>query len=71
MVKQRRPIWLYSGPFDPDRLSPDELSESDVWDWLMMVLKGAEKEPIGDFAPFDSEHLPNLLCIFSFLSNGL
>ncbi|RLN39003.1 hypothetical protein C2845_PM01G11200 [Panicum miliaceum] len=59
LVEQRMPLWLYSGPSDPDRAFTEELQEDDVCSWLMMVLKGADREDFRALAPFDCKNPPN------------
>ena len=31
LVERIRPMWLYSNPMDPDRVSPVELAKDEVW----------------------------------------
>ena len=35
---ENTPMWEYSGPMDPDRASPKELSRDEVWSCLSRVL---------------------------------
>jgi len=39
LVERTRPMWLYSGPTDPDCMSPVELAKDEVWSRLDRVLQ--------------------------------
>ncbi|RLN13215.1 hypothetical protein C2845_PM09G12780 [Panicum miliaceum] len=60
LAEQRKQMWLYYGPSDPDQVFVEELPEDEVWSWLLMVLKGADKDDIGGLTPFDCKNPPNL-----------
>ena len=36
--ERTRPMWEYSGPMDPDRALPEELSKYEVWSYLGRAL---------------------------------
>ena len=38
LAERTWPMWLYSGPSDPDRTSPEDLSDNEVWIRLGQVL---------------------------------
>ena len=38
LVERARPMWRYSGTLDPDRVSPEELPNDEVWSRLSRVL---------------------------------
>ena len=31
LVERTRPMWMYTGPTDPDHTSPEELAKDEVW----------------------------------------
>ena len=40
LAERTWPMWLYSGPTDPDRASPVELAKDEVWsrlDWVLQL----------------------------------
>jgi hypothetical protein len=39
LAKRMTRMWEYLGHVDPDRVSPKEMPDDDVWSWLEMVLK--------------------------------
>ncbi|RLN41819.1 hypothetical protein C2845_PM01G46480 [Panicum miliaceum] len=65
LAQRRKSMWLYSGPYDPDRAFAEELPEDDVYSWLMMVLKGADQAEIRALAPFDYKSTPNLVLVLA------
>ncbi|RLN34268.1 hypothetical protein C2845_PM03G29740 [Panicum miliaceum] len=60
LAERRMPMWLYSGPSNPDRAFAEELPEDDVYSWLMMVLKGADRKDFRVLASFDCKNPTNL-----------
>ena len=38
LAERTRPMWMYSGPTDPDRALPEELLNDEVWSRLGRVL---------------------------------
>jgi len=38
LAERVRPMWKYGGPSDPDRASPEELPNDEVWSHLDLVL---------------------------------
>ncbi|RLN07530.1 hypothetical protein C2845_PM11G03410 [Panicum miliaceum] len=67
LVEQRSSMWLYSGLSDLDRAFTEELPEDEVWSWLLMVLKGVEKDEIRGLTAFDYKNPPNLVCVLLLL----
>ena len=39
-------MWMYSGPMDPDRASPKELTKDEVWSQLDRVLQLRAQESL-------------------------
>jgi hypothetical protein len=39
LAMRRTRIWVYTGPADPDRVSPEEMPDDVVWSWVELVLK--------------------------------
>jgi hypothetical protein len=39
LAKKMSKMWEYTGPTDPNRVSPEVVSDDEVWSWLEMVLK--------------------------------
>ena len=39
-------MWAYSGPTNPDRVSPEELAKDEVWSQLDRVLQLRDKESL-------------------------
>ena len=46
LVERTWPMWMYSGPMDPDRVSPEELANDEVWSRLDRVLQLRPKETL-------------------------
>ncbi|RLN04177.1 hypothetical protein C2845_PM13G10200 [Panicum miliaceum] len=63
LAECRMPMWLYFGSSDPDRAFAEELPKDDVVSWLMMVLKGADRDDFRVVAPFDCKNPRNLVRI--------
>ena len=56
-------MWMYSGPTDPDHMSPEELVKDEVWSWLDGVLQLRDKESFeGKSRPLHAVKLSNLVC---------
>ncbi|RLM54761.1 hypothetical protein C2845_PM10G12180 [Panicum miliaceum] len=53
-------MWEYTGPSDPDRVSPEDMPDDNVWSWVEFVLKVGNQQTIGGLDAFDKGHLPNL-----------
>jgi hypothetical protein len=60
-------MWEYTGPADPDRVSPEPMSDDEVWSWLKMVLKVGNQWAVRGPTAFDREHPPNLVDFSPFL----
>jgi len=76
LLESKLPMWLYSGPTDPDHATPVELAKDEVWSRLDRVLQLKALEALeGKPRPFHAGKLPNLvrsplliLCPFRFHS---
>ena len=56
-------MWMYSGPMDPDRASPEELANNEVWSRLDRVLQLRPKENLdGKPGPLNAAKQSNLVC---------
>ena len=63
LAERTRLMWLYSGPTDPDRASPEELATDKVWSRLDWVLQLRAKESLdGKPGPLYAVKLSNLVC---------
>ena len=59
-------MWEYSGPTDPDRASPEELSKDEVWSYLGRALQLRDEDSIeGMPGPLHATKLSDLVCFFS------
>jgi len=55
LVERMRTMWLYNGPSDPDRASPEDLPNDEAWSRLSRVLQLKPKERVeGKPVPFNS-----------------
>ena len=67
LVERTRPMWLYSGPSDPDRASPEDLPDNEVWSRLGRVLQLKPRERVeGRPVPFNSSIVSTLVCSLLF-----
>ena len=67
LVERMCPMWLYSGPSDPDRASPEDLPNDEVWSRLGWVLQLKPRERVeGRPVPFNSSIMSNLVCSLLF-----
>ena len=67
LVERTRPMWKYNSPTNPDRASPEELPNDEVWSRLDRVLQTKPKEKVnGKPAPFNSTILSRLVCSLPF-----
>jgi hypothetical protein len=57
-------MWEYTILTDPDRVSPEEMPDDEVWSWVELVLKVGNQQTIGDPDAFDKGHPPNLVSFF-------
>ena len=56
-------MWRYGGPSDPDRASPEELPDDEVWSHLDRVLQLKPKEKVdGKPRPFNASVVSRLVC---------
>ena len=67
LAERRRPMWLYGGPSELDRASPEDLPDDEVWSCLGWVLQLKPKERvIGKPMPFNSSIMSRLVCSLLF-----
>ena len=63
LVERTRSMWMYTGPMDPDRASPEELMNDEVWSHLDRVLQQRAKETLDRKPePLHATKLSNLVC---------
>ena len=56
-------MWRYGGPSDPDRASPEELANDEVWSHLDRVLQLKPKEKVdGKPRPLNALVVSKLVC---------
>ena len=66
-VERTCPMWLYSGPSDPDHVSPEDLLDDEVWSRLGRVLQLKPRERVeGRPVPFNSSIMSTLVCSLLF-----
>jgi len=69
LVERARPMWRYGGPSDPDRASPEELPDDEVWSHLDRVLQLKPKERVkGKPEPLNASVVSKLVCSSLFTS---
>ena len=62
LAERTGPMWLYSGPTNPDYASSVELVKDEVWSRLDRVLQLKARETLeGKPGPFHAGKLPNLV----------
>ena len=68
LAGRRRPMWMYSGPTDPDLTSLEELAKDEVWNRFNRVLQLRAQESLeGKPGPLHAAKLSTLVCSpFSF-----
>ena len=67
LVERMWLMWLYSGPLDPDRASPEDLPDDEVWSRLGRVRQLKPKERVeGKPVPFNSSIVSTLVCSLLF-----
>ena len=63
LVERTQLMWMYSGPSDLDRVSPDELPNDKVWSHLDWVLQLKPKEKVdGKPGPVNASVVSKLVC---------
>ena len=63
LAERTWPMWMYTGPMDPDRASLEELATDEVWSQLDRVLQLRAKETLdGKPGPLHTAKLSNLVC---------
>ena len=56
-------MWTYSGWSDPDRASPEELPDDEIWGHVGRVLQLRPGETVvGKPIPFNASIVPTLVC---------
>ena len=56
-------MWMYNGPTDPDRASPEELASDEVWGRHDLVLQVKAKETLdGKPGALNVSKLSKLVC---------
>ena len=67
LAERTRPMWMYSGPSDPDRASSKDLPDDEVWSHLGRVLQLKPKERVdGKPTPFNSAIVSRSVCSLLF-----
>ena len=67
LAERTRPIWLYSGPSDPDRVLLEDLPDDEVWSRIGRVLQLKPRERVeGRPVPFNSSIVSTLVCSLLF-----
>ena len=63
LAERVRLMWKYGVPSDPDRVSPEELPNDEVWSHLDRVLQLRAKETLdGKLGPLHAAKLSKLVC---------
>ena len=56
-------MWMYDGSLDPDRASPEELPDDEIWGHVGRVLQLRPGETVvGKPIPFNASIVPALVC---------
>ena len=62
LAERTWPMWMYSGPMDPDRASLEKLAKDEVWSRLDRVLRLRPKESLdGKLGALHASKLSNLV----------
>ena len=63
LAERTHPMWEYGGRSDPDRASPDELPDDEIWSRIGRVLQLRPREMVvGKSIPFNASIVPTLVC---------
>ena len=63
LAERTHPMWEYGGRSDPDRASPDELPDDEIWSRIGRVLQLRPGEMVvGKPIPFNASIMPTLVC---------
>ena len=63
LVERTHPMWTYGGRSDPDRASPEELPDDEIWSRIGRVLQLRPGETVeGKPIPFNASIVPTLVC---------
>ena len=63
LAERAQPMWKYSGASDPNRVSPEELPDDEVWSRLGRVLQLKPKEKVeGKPIPLNALVVSKLVC---------
>ena len=69
LAERSRPIWRYGVPSDPARVSPEELTDDEVWSHLDRVLQLKPKEKVeGKPMPLNASVVSKMVCYSFFTS---
>ena len=69
LAERTQPMWMYNGPVDPNRASPEELPNDEVWSHLDRVLQLKPKEKVeGNPIPLNASVVSKLVCSSFFSS---
>jgi len=62
LVERTWPMWMYGGRSDPDRASPEDLPDDEVWSHFGRVLQLRCKDTVvGKPIPFNASVVSNLV----------
>ena len=62
LAERTRPMWMYGGRSNPDRVSPEDLPDDEVWSRLGQVLQLRPKDTVvGRHIPFNASVVSNLV----------
>ena len=62
LAERTQPMWMYGGWSDPDRASPEDLPDDEVWSHLGQVLQLRPKDTVvGKPIPFNASVVSNLV----------
>ena len=63
LAERTQPMWRYGGRSDPDRVSPEELLDDEIWSHVGRVLQLRPNETVvGKPIPFNASIVPTLVC---------
>ena len=67
LAERTQPMWRYGGRSDPDRVSPEELLDDEIWSHVGRVLQLRPGETVeGKPIPFNASIVPTLVCSLIF-----
>ena len=69
LVERTQPLWEYGGRSDPNRASPEELPDDEVWSRVGRVLQLRPRETVmGKPIPFNESIVSTLVCSLNLFS---